>query len=204
LTAQDTGGKFSAMDELDDGKTLARVIEVSRSTLVVLDSERAAPFSRLWCLYEIGSTPESKLQLLTNGFNEKDISQHVKSIDADTALCFDEDDRRMIRNEIMVKFGYGSMTKFTRELRSRLLLRPMSYSSDITALRNRAGPSSAYQFDQVKQHVEAAADRVCCVVGGPGEGKSTLAAMMLDGEGGTAGFIHASHFCKRADTNRQV
>ena len=192
------------MDELDDGKTLARVIEVSRSTLVVLDSERAAPFSRLWCLYEIGSTPQSKLQLLTNGFNEKDISQHVWSIDADTALCFNEDDRRMIRNEIMVKFGYGSMTKFTRELRSRLLLRPMSYSSDITALRNRAGPSSAYQFDQVKQHVEAAADRVCCVVGGPGEGKSTLAAMMLDGEGGTAGIIHASHFCKRADTNRQV
>ena len=52
----------------------------------------AAPFSRLWCvgassvsthktltphglmcrcLYEIGSTPPSKLQLLTNGFNEK-------------------------------------------------------------------------------------------------------------------------------------
>ena len=148
------------MDELDDGKTLARVIEVSRSTLVVLDSERAAPFSRLWCLYEIGSTPQSKLQLLTNGFNEKDISQHVRSINADTALCFDEDDKWMIRNEIMVKFGYGSMTKFTRELRSRLLLRPMSYSSDITALRNRAGPSSAYQFDQVKQHVEAAAGRV--------------------------------------------
>ncbi len=190
------------MDELDDGKTLARVIEVSRSTLVVLDSERAAPFSRLWCLYEIGSTPQSKLQLLTNGFNEKDISQHFRIIDADTALCFDEDDKRMIRNEIMVKFG--SMTKFTRELRSRLLLRPMSYSSDITALRNRAGPSSAYQFDMVKQHVEAAAGRVCCVVGGPGEGKSTLAAMMLDGESGTAGFIHASHFCKRADTNRQV
>ena len=37
------------MDELDDGKTLARVIEVSRSTLVVLDRDRAAPFARLWC-----------------------------------------------------------------------------------------------------------------------------------------------------------
>ena len=36
------------MDELDDGKTLARVIEVSRSTLVVLDVERVAPFTRLW------------------------------------------------------------------------------------------------------------------------------------------------------------
>ena len=201
---QDTGGKFSAMDELDDGKTLARVIEVSRSTLVVLDKERVVPFSRLWCLYEIGSTPQSKLQLLTNGFNEKDVSQHVWAIDEDRALCFNEDDRRMIRNEIMGKFGYGSMKSFTEELCLRLLLRPMSYSSDLASLRQRAGPSSAYQFDRVKQHVEAAADRVCCVVGGPGEGKSTLAAMMLDGEGGTAGFIHATHFCKRVDTNRQV
>ena len=49
INQDDSGGTFSAMDELDDGKTLARVIELSRSTLVVLDSERAAPFARLWC-----------------------------------------------------------------------------------------------------------------------------------------------------------
>ena len=36
------------MNELEDGKTLARVIELSRSTLVVLDVERVAPFARLW------------------------------------------------------------------------------------------------------------------------------------------------------------
>ena len=49
INQDDSGGTFSAMDELDDGKTLARVIELSRSTLVVLESERAAPFARLWC-----------------------------------------------------------------------------------------------------------------------------------------------------------
>ena len=54
----------------------------------------------------------------------------------------------------------------------------------------------------MKQHVEAAADRVVCVVGGPGEGKSTLAAMMLENVGDA--FVHAAHFCKRTDTNRQV
>ena len=48
INQDDSGGKFSAMDELDDGKTLARVIELSRLTLVVLDRERAAPFGRLW------------------------------------------------------------------------------------------------------------------------------------------------------------
>ena len=79
-----------------------------------------------------------------------------------------------------------------------------SYSADLLALRQRAGPSSAYNFLEVKQHVAAAADRVFCVVGGPGEGKSTLAAMMLESGNDATGFIHASHFCKRADTNRQV
>ena len=49
INQDDSGGKFSAMDELDAGKTLARVIELSRSTLVVLDRERAAPLARLWC-----------------------------------------------------------------------------------------------------------------------------------------------------------
>ena len=79
-----------------------------------------------------------------------------------------------------------------------------SYSADLLALRQRAGPSSAYNFLEVKQHVAAAANHVLCVVGGPGEGKSTLAAMMLESGGDATGFIHASHFCKRADTNRQV
>ena len=77
-----------------------------------------------------------------------------------------------------------------------------SYSADLLALRQRAGPSSAYNFLEVKQHVVTAADHVFCVVGGPGEGKSTLAAMMLENVGDT--FVHAAHFCKRTDTNRQV
>ena len=45
-----------------------------------------AVLARLWCLYEIGSTPPSKLQLLTHGFSEKDISQHIWTINAGGAL----------------------------------------------------------------------------------------------------------------------
>jgi hypothetical protein len=60
INQDNTGGQFSAMDELDDGRTLARVIELSRATLVVLDKHRVAPFARLWCLFEVGSTPPSK------------------------------------------------------------------------------------------------------------------------------------------------
>ena len=36
------------MAELDDGRTLAQVIELSRATLVVLDKDRVAPFARLY------------------------------------------------------------------------------------------------------------------------------------------------------------
>jgi DNA-binding XRE family transcriptional regulator len=36
------------MAELEDGRTLAQVIELSRATLVVLDKDRVAPFARLY------------------------------------------------------------------------------------------------------------------------------------------------------------
>ena len=88
INQDDTGGVFSAMAELDDGKTLASTVETSRATLVVLDKERVIPLTRLWCLYEIGSTPPQKLQLVTHGFSEKDVSHHIRNIDAETALCF--------------------------------------------------------------------------------------------------------------------
>jgi len=56
----------------------------------VLDKDRVIPLTRLWCLYEIGSTPPQKLQLVTHGFSEKDVSQHIRNIDAETALCFSD------------------------------------------------------------------------------------------------------------------
>ena len=57
----------------------------------------------------------------------------------------------------------------------------------------------------MRQHVEAAAGRIVCVVGGPGEGKSTLAAMMLStGEETQQTLIHAAHFCKRATQTGKI
>ena len=137
INQDDSGGQFSAMKELDDGATLKQVIELSQATLVVLDKDRVAPLARLWCLYEIGFTPPSKLQLLTHGFTEKDISQHIWKINAGGALCFSDQDRQMIQASIIRKFG--SLDQFTTELRLRLLLRPMSYAADLQALRHRGG-----------------------------------------------------------------
>ena len=87
-----------------------------------------------WCLFEVGSTPSSKVQLLTHGFSERDISRHIWTINAGDALCFSDEDRRMIQAKIIGQFG--TMEKFTVELQLRLLLRPMSYAADLQALRD--------------------------------------------------------------------
>ena len=51
INQDDTGGVFSAMDELNDGRTLACVIELSRAAKVVLDKLEVYALTRLWCLY---------------------------------------------------------------------------------------------------------------------------------------------------------
>ena len=204
INQDDTGGSFSAMEELDGGRTLARVIELSRATKVVLDKQDVYALTRLWCLYEIGATPSHKLHLVTRGFDERDIAQHLQNIDAETALCFSADDRTMIHAEIVVRFGFGSMKRFTEELRLRFLLRPLSYAADITALRHRSS-EEVFQFDALRDHIQAAAGpqsgRLACVVGDAGEGKSTLSAALLGPFGGD--LVHAAHFCKRTDAARQ-
>ncbi|XRB14264.1 EF-hand domain-containing protein [Pseudoscourfieldia marina] len=195
INQDDTGGVFSAMKELDDGRTLAGTIATSRATLVVLDKDRVIPLTRLWCLYEIGSTPPQKLQLVTHGFSEKDVSHHIRNIDAETALCFSPADKEMIHGEITGKFGFASMKHFTEELKLRFMLRPMSYESDLQALRER-GQSNNYQLEELREHVTSTGGRLACIVGGPGEGKSSVASAALD-------LVHAAHFCKRADVRRQ-
>ena len=68
-----------------DGKTLARVVDASEACLVVLDSEAFA-LSRLWCLYEIGSTPLQKLQLLTHEAAAAQVVAAARQVDAATAM----------------------------------------------------------------------------------------------------------------------
>ena len=181
------------MIELDDGRTLARVIDRSRKTLVVLDGETLAPLQRLWCLYEIGETPPHKVALIKHQFRGRDIFQQLQEINAETAQCFADDDRVMIRS--LLRRQWGSLARFTEELRLRLLLEPMSYDADVRVLRAR-GKGVEYRLGELCAHINAGAGRAACIVGGAGKGKSTLAAQTLE-------FVHASHFCKRTDSRRQ-
>ena len=60
INQDDSSGTFSAMAELDDGRTLARVIELSIATKVVLDKERVAPLKRLWCASRQSPSPRAR------------------------------------------------------------------------------------------------------------------------------------------------
>jgi hypothetical protein len=125
-----------------------------------------------------------KLELVTHQFSERDIAQHLRSIDASTALCFSSDDKRMIQAMIVKQFG--TMERFTEELKLRFLLRPMSYEADLCVLRER-GAAEVLRLDAAHDHVTASAGQLACVIGTAGQGKSTLAAAMAGDPRGPQG-----------------
>ena len=112
----------------------------------------------------------------------------------------------MIRREIIGRSG--SLARFTQELRLRFLLRPVSYDADLAVLRARGDGVEACNFDALRASVAHGAGQLALVVGGAGEGKSTLAAAMIGGVDGGAPAgarfcVDAAHLCKRADAARQ-
>jgi hypothetical protein len=64
--------QHSPGDDLHGGQTLKATIEASRAVVVCLD-KNTLPLFRLWCLYEIGSTPIEKLVLRTHGFDAAEL-----------------------------------------------------------------------------------------------------------------------------------
>jgi WD40 repeat protein len=187
--------------DLHGGRALARTIELAAQTLVVLD-RGAFPLTRLWCLYEIGSTPPAKLLFLTHGFSEADVSAAFRSVDVEAAACFDSDDMNRIREHILTH--HGSLAAFQQLLRLRLLLKPTSYEADCAALLKRSS-GDVWRFDALRAFLSNAADghsRLACIAGGPGEGKSTLAAALCDAASSPL-LVHARHFCKASDVRRQ-
>ncbi len=200
--------------DLHDGRTLAATIATCATVAVVLDAG-TLPLSRLWCLYEIGSTPPEKLVLLTHGFDASVLSAAFERIDVAAADCYAQRDKRMIRG--LVRSRHRSLDAFTRLLKLLLVLKPMSYTDDVKALLARA--DDAFDFSAAAAFL-APGGRLACIAGGPGEGKSTLAAALLRpsasalhgcwrASGAEAGGARAgaaaqvAHFCKAADVRRQ-
>ena len=197
-------------------------IEASPSVLVVLDRE-ALPLKRLWCLYEIGSSPPEKLILLTHGFDESHLGAAYSNIDANKAECFEPSDETRIRahvHQMMVEHRTVSegadvttaLTAFSGLLKLLLILKPMSYAEDMAALLARAPGHAEYPLNPVQDFVSLQSEnveskegapsvssgRLACIMGGAGEGKSTLAAALVARK-----WLDAIHFCKKADIRRQ-
>ena len=199
--------------DLHDGETLACTIAAAHAVLVVLDTH-AMPLTRLWCLFEIDSTPPDKLLLLTPGYTDTDLSEAFAAISVDNADCYDGTAKAMIMRKI--KARHGGTAAFQAALKLRLLLRPTSYAGDVAALLARA-THDAWRFEELHSFLllsppvadgdaaEAeAAPRLACVAGGAGEGKSTLAAALCVPPGAQRrSEVHAYHFCKASDVRRQ-
>ena len=199
--------QHSPGDDLHGGQTLKATIEASGAVVVCLD-KNTLPLFRLWCLYEIGSTPIEKLVLLTHGFDAAELGLAYAKIDATTADCWAQSDKDMIRGHIRTMMieqkivGAAATVEealeaFTRVLKLLLILKPTSYAVDMAALLKQA---AGYESYPLKETVEQACTggRLICIAGGSGEGKSTLAAALVK-----TIRIDAWHFCKLADVRRQ-
>ena len=194
--------------DLHEGRTLEATIRASSSVLVALDKD-AYPFTRLWCLYEIGSTPIEKLDLLypTSRFGSDGVVGVYEKIDTVSAKCFNEADAVMIRSHIHAKMlkqrvvadsasVEDSLRAFSRVLKLLLILRPTHYSIDVTDLLARVPDRTSYRLDRVLDLCTGG--RLVCIAGDFGEGKSTIAAALVE-----RGGLDAYHFCVKADANRQ-
>ena len=202
--------------DLTRGLLLKEIISVSSSVLVALD-KKALPLSRLWCLYEIVSSPPDKVTMLTHGFSESDLGTVYSQIDANTADCESVDDKSMIRSlihAVMVERGVvpveadenTALTAFSGILKLLLILKPMSYRQDIATLLKSDPGHCRYPLDDLQTFLWSSdrsgygvmRGRMACILGGPGEGKSTLAAAIVD-----RNWVDAFHCLKKEDVRRQ-
>ena len=87
----------------ENGEGLRDTIHLSNSTLMVLDS-LGLPLTRLWCLFEVESTPEYQLQFFYDDNFDK-LEHMIEAVDVDNAICFDVKDKNMILGKIRDTFG---------------------------------------------------------------------------------------------------
>lgn len=175
-----TVNQWNPLSDLNDGKTLQRTIDLSHSTLVVLDA-RALPFSRLWCLYEMGSTRQDQLTLITHRAEEASFASVFASIDVEAAECFDADAKALIHAAIVEK--HGSLQQFTALLRLRFLLRPqLSYEADVDELIRRA--DDVWRFGAVRELLQLQSAAEAREAAGRAEAAALAASVAADGAAG--------------------
>eukprot|EP00198_Chlamydomonas_reinhardtii_P013244 XP_001702581.1 predicted protein [Chlamydomonas reinhardtii] len=166
----------------------ATVAGCGGGTLVVLDREMTSPATRGWCIFEWASTLSVHG---SDGFHMQlapaDRHHVFGSIAVRSAECFKQADKDMILG--LVEERYGSCDLFDAKLRLQVLLEPLSYRVDVRKLAARAG-GTHWHWEPLRRWLEAGggpsvgdgsssgSSRLLCVVGGAGEGKSTVSAQL--------------------------
>ncbi|GIM15944.1 hypothetical protein Vretimale_18603, partial [Volvox reticuliferus] len=211
----------------------------SGGTIVITDLAAGVnPASRAWILYEWATTlathgPDA-LHVQLDPYERSSI---IGGLDIRQASCKNIADKAMIQAAIAA--SYGSAEAFNTQLRLQLLLQPLSYREDLR--RRPASPPAAaaasrqcmmplqplaappspttkaasirWDFSPVRSWLDAGEEgsRVLCLLGGSGEGKSTLCAALCNPEigllgavnGGNGRTVSAHHFVRFGDRRRQ-
>jgi hypothetical protein len=189
--------QHNAMPDLHDGLTLTRTIELSANVLVVLDSDSVPPMplTRLWCLFEMGFTPPTKLVFLSLGNAGRNVAALVKHVDVETAGCQDNPSEVLIRSSILK--NHESEAAFSRKLRVLLLLQPTTYVADTATVQHDL--TAGWRLGSLHEFL-ADGERLACIVAGPGEGKTALAVELCKPY---HNMVHAYHFCTASDVRFQ-
>ncbi|EFJ40133.1 hypothetical protein VOLCADRAFT_100103 [Volvox carteri f. nagariensis] len=205
---------------------LAAVEDVVRAcsggTIAVTDLAAGVnPAARAWVLYEWATTltvhgPEA-LHVQLDPYERSSI---IGALDVRQASCKSVADKATIHSAIAA--SYGSVEAFNTRLRLQLLLQPLSYRED---LRRPPPPAAAatlrpqWDLSPIRSWLEGGEgeSRVLCLLGGPGEGKTSLCATLCDretgllrgsggvcgGAGGGGNVVSAHHFVRFNDRRRQ-
>jgi hypothetical protein len=173
-----------------------------------------SPATRAWCVYEWAHTlsyhgPDG----LHMSLAPRDRAQLIASLDVTRAKCFKPEDEVAILADVVAQ--HGSAHAFNTKLKLQLLLEPLSYRVDLRRLQERAKGDGSWRLASIRKWLaegsagdgDGGGKRVLCISSGPGEGKSTISALLCDG-GGRGGAvlgtdaIAAHHFLKYNDQRR--
>ena len=197
--------------------TFKATLHVSQAgTVVVVDMPTVNPGSRAWCLYEWNWTlhihgPDG---IHFVGMDTEQRGQVVQTIHVESAQAFSESDKKMILDEVLI--NQGSFEAFDSNLKRQLILDPISYNVDLKQLYLRSLGTKWLFGPIIKWMKESASPRALVIMGGAGEGKSSISAAICDqlfgmnpdrkiknDESSYLSFpIAAAHFLKFSDARR--
>lgn len=143
-----------------------------------------------------------KLHLVHPTYTYAKLAEVFCTIDASKAHAFSPADTKRIQAEIIQQ--HGGLEAFSSKLKLRLLLDPLSYTTDLALLAARGGDPQLWNFHAVQAWLQAKkpeTTRVLVIAAGAGTGKSCCSAALLSHEEmGKA--VAAHHFIKYNDQRR--